>query len=129
MALIFYPQEDEIESGSLDQKLEILLGSAERYRVIVLDVPGGALPAAGEPRKKQVPRDMRHAWHWDGLASVLREIRELPESTPSGRLAKAMKLEKLAEVYEILRGAKMPRLEAVRLALVNESAQLRRVSV
>ena len=41
------------------------------------------------------------------------------------KLAKADHLKKLAEVYEVLRAARMPKLEAVRLALMNESMQLR----
>jgi hypothetical protein len=33
----------------------------------------------------------------------------------------------LASVYEVLRAARMPKLEAVRMALMNEATQLRSV--
>ncbi len=36
-----------------------------------------------------------------------------------------MLLTKHADVYEVLRGAKMSKLEAVRLALISEAAQLK----
>ncbi|MDX1902219.1 MAG: hypothetical protein SFW66_09510 [Gammaproteobacteria bacterium] len=125
MSVIFYPHEDELETGSLDQRLEILLESAERYKAIVLDVSGKyAGGAVARDKKRVAPKDLAHAYNWEGIAQVLREIRELPESAPSLRVAKAMKLQKLAEVYEVLRGAKMSKLEAVRLALINEANQL-----
>jgi len=126
MAIIFYPQEDVIEVGSMDEKLEALLSAAERYRAIVLDAAQKYTAQQQAVTKKgMVPRDISSAFNWDALAAMLRQVRELPESAPSTRLSKAMKLEKLAEVYEVLRGAKMPRLEAVRLALMNEAGQLR----
>lgn len=126
MAVTFYPQDDELDSASVDQKLEIFLGSAERYKAAVLDTSikyGGA--ASGTVKGGAVPRDIPVSYNWDHLAGCLRQIRELPEGVPSDRLAKAMKLEKLAGIYEVLRGARMPKLEAVRLALVNEMTQLR----
>jgi hypothetical protein len=52
----------------------------------------------------------------------------LPEHNQASRLTKAGYLAKLAEVYEVLRGAKMPKLEAVRLALINEANQLKSAS-
>ncbi len=52
---------------------------------------------------------------------VLREVREMPEADRSARIAKADLLTKLAEIYEVLRAAKMPRLEAVRIALMSEA--------
>jgi len=126
MPVIFYPQEDEIELGSLDQKIEILQEAAERYKAIILDVSGKYVGgAARDVSKRLVPRDLGHAYNWEGVARILREVRELPESAPSLRLSKAMKMQKLADVYEILRGAKMSKLEAVRMALANEASQLK----
>lgn len=124
MPLIFYPHVDELESSTIDQKLEVLMEAAERYKAVVLDVKKNHEVVPTE-KKKMTPREMGHAFNWNDLAKVLREIRELPEGNPSSKLAKSDRLLKLASVYEVLRGAKMPKLEAVRLALVNEAGQLR----
>ncbi len=126
MAVIFYPHEDELESGSLDQKLDVLLESAQRYKAVVLDTSGQykqSITGTSEARRF-APKDIEYAWNWEGLAKVLREVRELPESSSSAKLAKGMKMHKLAEVYEVLRGARMPKLEAVRIALASEARQL-----
>lgn len=121
MPLIFYPHEGELESSNIDQKLEVLLESAERYKAVVLDAKNAE---AMDPTKRATPRMMAHSFNWDDIAGLLREIRELPESSPSSKVAKADKLTKLAAIYEVLRGAKMSKLEAVRLALINEASHL-----
>jgi len=118
--ILFYPQDDEMEAADADGKLEILLSSAERYKAFVLDAS-----SAHPVTEKKTPHDIPVAYNWDGLAALLRQIREMPESSPAARLAKAMKLEKLVTIYEVLRSAKMSKLEAVRLALMSECAQLR----
>ncbi len=128
MVLVFYPQDDELESAKLDEQLEIMQASAERFKAAVLDTAvkyGGTASTSG--RTGSVPREMSMAFNWEYLAMAMREVRELPEGAPSDRLVKAARLEKLAGIYEILRGARMPKLEAVRLALMNELTQLRAV--
>ncbi len=123
MTVTFYPHEDELTTSTTDQKLEVLLESAQRYKALVLD--SGIQMTEGATEKKRIsPRDMTHAYNWEEIATVLREIRDLPEGNPSARLNKSEKLKKLAEIYEVLRAAKMPKLEAVRIALMNESKQL-----
>lgn len=126
MTIIFYPQDDELESAGVDDRLGILLTSAERYKAAVLDtsIKYGGTPAGGS-KTGAVPRDIPMAFNWEYLARTLRQIRELPEGNPSDRLSKSAKLEKLVGIYEVLRGARMPKLEAVRLALMNELTQLR----
>ncbi len=128
MPMIFYPHEDELESSTIEQKLEVLMEAAERYKAIILDtskamMEGAAVPA-GE-KKRITPREIAHSYNWEDLARLLRQIREMPESSAAGKLAKSDRLTKLAGIYEVLRGAKMPKLEAVRLALINEAAQMR----
>lgn len=126
MAIIFYPHEDELESSTVVQRLEVLLESAERYKAIVLDLAGKGLEVVtgdGE-RKAGTPRDITHSYNWAEIARLLGDIRALPESSTASKLAKADRLAKLAEIYEVLRGAKMAKLEAVRLALINEAKQL-----
>lgn len=125
MAITFYPPLGEFESSALPQKLEVLLDSAQNYKAIILDLvaKGVDLPATG---KRISPRDLTHAYNWEEIAKALTEIRELSESTAANKLQKADYLSKLAEIYEVLRSAKMPKLEAVRIALMNEAAQLRR---
>jgi len=126
MPIIFYPQDDELESANTDERLEILLTSAERYKAAVLDtaVKYGGTSSTGA-KAGAVPRDIPMTFNWEYLSGLLRQIRELPEGAPSDRLAKAAKLEKLVGIYEVLRGARMPKLEAVRLALMNELTQIR----
>lgn len=128
MPLTFYPHEDDLESATLEEKLEVLFDASERYKAAVLDA--GAKPVetpavSSDNNHRAIPRDIPIAFNWEEIAKVLNEIRQLPEATPVNKNAKADKLMKLAEIYEVLRGAKMPKLEAVRIALVNEASQLR----
>lgn len=125
MALTFYPHSDDAQKGSLDQRIEILMEAAERYKAIVLDI--SIKPAATEVsnHKRMVPREQLAAYNWEEIARVLREIRDLPEINKIDKSKKGDLLGKLAEVYEVLRAAKMPKLEAVRLALISEANQLR----
>jgi hypothetical protein len=125
MTIIFYPQEDDLIGSNTDQKLEVLLESAQRFKAIILDAANKPLVNPTSQEKKRItPRDLTHVYNWEELAKLLREIRELPEGNPAAKMAKSLKLKKLAEVYEVLRGAKMAKLEAVRIALVNEANQL-----
>ena len=121
MTLIFYPHPDDAEKGTLDERVEGLMDAAERYRAAVLDV---ATKSDTTVKKIGLPRDQLYAFHWDEIARVLREIRELPEGNKDERARKAILLGKLAEIYEVLRASKMPKLEAVRLALIGEANQL-----
>lgn len=127
MPMTFYPHQDELESSTIDQKLEVLMESAERYKAVVLDVTKNPEVVTQETtaKKRTTPRDVVHAFNWEEIAKTLRQVRELPESSPSAKAAKADRLTKLAAIYEVLRGAKMSKLEAVRLALMNEANQLR----
>lgn len=124
MPITFYPHEGELSNSTIQTKLEVLLEAAERYKGIILDV-NTAKTAPAEGKKILTPRDMTAAFNWDEIAKLLKEIRELPEANPANKLSKADRLSKLAEIYEVLRAAKMPKLEAVRLALMNEANQLR----
>lgn len=122
----FYPHDEDM-SGTVQDKLDVLLDAAQRFRSAILEppaLPSVAVGAEQPARKRMVPRDVVSAYNWQELAKLLREIRELPENTPNSKALKGGHLKKLAEVYEILRGAKMPKLEAVRLALMNEASQL-----
>lgn len=120
MPLTFYPHPDDTQKGTVDERVEVLMDSAERYRAVVLEV------AKQETAMKKIglPKDQLAAYHWDEIAQVLREIRELPEGNKEERARKALLLGKLAEIYEVLRSAKMPKLEAVRLALISEAGHL-----
>ncbi len=127
MTITFYPHEDELENSSMQEKLEILLEAAERYKAIVLDIKN--IPKTEEnSKKRQTPREITAAYNWEEITKLLREIRELPEANPISKASKAQSLMKLAEIYEVLRGAKMPKLEAVRIALSTEANQLMRGS-
>lgn len=122
MTVNFYPHDDDIELGSLSDKLEVLMEAAERYKAAILDT---SMPLMDNDGKRRLtPREIRVAYNWQEIAKILREIREMPESSPTTKGAKAVHLTKLAEIYEVLRGAKMPKLEAVRIALLNEAKQL-----
>ena len=120
MSITFYPHVDDAGNGTLHDRIEVLSEAAARYKAAVLDMDGGKVG-----RHVELPKDIALSFNWDAIAAALREIREKPEGTKDDRLAKANYLEKLAEVYEALRGARMSKLEAVRLALMTESNQLR----
>jgi len=123
MAIRFYPHDEDMSSGSVRDKLDVLLDSAERYKAAMLDA--GAKPIDVDVRKRISPREFAFSYNWQELAKILHEIRDMQEISPNTKSLKAEMLTKLAEIYEVLRGAKMPKLEAVRLALLNEAGQLR----
>lgn len=118
----FYPYLEDVQKGTLEERIDVLMEAAERYKAIVLDE---SAKTAADPNKRLVPRDQIAAYNWEEIARVLREIRELPESNKIDKYRKGDLLAKLAEVYEVLRAAKMSKLEAVRLALISEANQLR----
>ena len=129
MAMVFYPNTEDTLKGSFEERIELLMEAAERYKAAVLDVSGKVdvpltPPPANGTVKRAVPRDLAHAYNWEAIAVLLREVRDLPEGNKVDKDHKGALLSKLAEVYEVLRGAKMSKLEAVRLALINESNQL-----
>lgn len=126
MPLIFYPYEDKINTSSLEERLEILQEAAEQYKAAALDAAQKNINIEdSSTRKRMLPRDISFAFNWEEISKLLRDIRELPEATSQNRLQKSEFMLKLAEVYEVLRAAKMPKLEAVRLALVNEANLLK----
>lgn len=125
MPISFYPYEEDLKkdiNSSIDDKIELLLEAAERYKAVVMDVKKAV---AAENKQGSIPGDLKVAYNWDGLAQVLREVRQMNEGSSNDKRLKSERLMKLAEVYEVLRAAKMQKLEAVRLALVNEANQLR----
>lgn len=126
MTMLFYPHEDDLDSSTLLEKTEVLLEAAGRYHAIVIDAAEKKVAEGAVTQKKQIiPRDLTAVFNWEEIAKLLREMKDLPESTQIHKLSKADHLMKLAEIYEVLRAAKMPKLEAVRLALVNEANQLK----
>lgn len=126
MVMTFYPHQEDLAASSVVDKLETLLEAAQRYKAIILDSAAKSVDGGlGETRVRATPREIEHAFNWDELAKLLREIRDMPEGTQTAKVTKSDRLIKLAEVYEVLRAAKMPKLEAVRLALMNEASHLK----
>lgn len=123
MPLTFYPHADDVHRGTLQDRIETLMEAAERYKAVILDAT--AADKAVDPKKRSVPRDQLVAFNWEEIAAVFKEIREMPEANKADKNKKADLLTKLSEVYEVLRAAKMSKLEAVRLALISEAQQLR----
>lgn len=123
MALTFYPHSDDLQKGSLGEKIDILMEAAERYKAIILETI--STPEVSNEYKRMMPRDQKAAYNWEEIARTLHEIRELSEANKIDKVKKGNLLAKLAEVYEVLRAAKMSKLEAVRLALISEANQLR----
>ena len=123
MSIMFYPHIEDSRRGTLEERIELLMEAAERYKAVVMEdrKPAAELP---DPHYRMAPHDIAVAYNWDEIANVLRTIRELPEGGKLDKERKAALLNKLAEVYESLRAAKMPKLEAVRLALMSEAKQL-----
>lgn len=122
MSINFYPHDEDIQSGSLDQKLEMLKEAAERFKAAVLDA--STMPTSEEGSKRMTPREIKVSFNWQEIAHLLRLIHEMPESNQSSKVTKARSLTQMAEVYEILRSARMAKLEAVRAALISEASRL-----
>jgi hypothetical protein len=125
MALIFYPAIDDADRGTLQERIERLAESAERYKAVILDEASKPVVSAETAKRLSVPRDQAAAYNWDEISRVLRLVREMPEGSRQDKFMKGEMLTKLAEIYEVLRAAKMSKLEAVRLALISEANQLK----
>lgn len=119
MPLLFYPNLEDAEKGTLEQRIEVLMDAAEKYKAIVLD------EASKEKRMVNVPKEQLASYNWEEIAKVLKIVREIQEANRTEKARKSMLLGKLAEVYEVLRAAKMSKLEAVRIALISESNNLK----
>lgn len=121
MSLNFIPHPDDTHKGTLLERIDVLMEGAERYKAIILEM-------SNKPEelnaKNITPADIKCAYNWEAIGELLREIRVLPEGNTIDKSKKSHCLKKLAEVYEVLRGAKMSKLESVRLALINEANQL-----
>ena len=130
MPLIFYPSQDDVDKGSLAERIDVLMDAAERFKAVTLDPAASKIEVSEEERRRgMIPRDHTASFNWEEIAKVLRRVRELPETTKSDKIKKAELVTKLAEVYEVLRGAKMSKLEAVRIALISEAKQLRNSAI
>jgi hypothetical protein len=123
MSVIFYPHDDDVAVGSVSERLEILMEGAERFKAAVLDA-GTTIIVDKDAKKSITPKEITLAFNWQEISRIMREIRELPESSQTTKVTKAERLRRLSEIYEVLRAAKMPKLEAVRIALMNECNQL-----
>lgn len=121
MGLLFYPHEDDIQNETYEDRIGVLLDAAESYKAAVLEIKASQ---GHDPDKLMSPGQMEYAFNWPEIAAVLQEVRDLPEANERDKKKKAELLIKLAEVYEVLRGAKMSKLEAVRMGLVNEAKLL-----
>lgn len=117
----FYPSLEDAQKGGLSERIDVLMEGAERFKSVVLDE---AKKAASDTSKPVTPKEQPFAYNWEEIASVLSSIRNMPEGSKIEKMQKANLLTKLAEVYEVLRAAKMSKLEAVRLALISEANQL-----
>lgn len=126
MPIIFYPHLEDINTGTLTERIETLMEAALHYKAIILDESQKAIAANGnDPNRHATPRELTNAYNWDEISSILHQVRDLPEGNKEDKTKKYNHLTKLAEIYEILRAAKMPKLEAVRLALINEASHLK----
>jgi len=120
MPLTFYPHLEDAQRGSLEDRTEVLMAAAEHFKAVVLDEAGKSAVEI----KRSTPREQTAAYNWEEIARVLREVRELHEVTKPEKSRKAILLRKLSDVYEVLRAAKMSKLEAVRIALISEATHL-----
>lgn len=98
MPVTFYPHEDDLTSSTLQERVEVLLEAAERYKAVIMEASAKPAPAAPDEnggRKRLSPRDIAAVFNWEEIARLLREIREMPESNQAHKLAKADQLTKL----------------------------------
>lgn len=121
MALTFYPPVDDTNLGTLDERIEHLMDSAQLFKAAVLD----SAPPDAFLKPVMIPRDQKVSFNWEEMVMVLRLVREHAEASRNDRARKAELLTKLSGIYEVLRAARMPKLEAVRLALITEANHLR----
>lgn len=127
MSVKFYPSIEDAASShnlnySLEDRIELLSNAAEKFKAEVMDAP--ARPVLEDDREF-APKDIPVAFNWSEIAKMLVNVRDLPESDDKAKHYKAHMLKKLAEIYEVLRAARMSKLEAVRLALITEANQLK----
>ena len=127
MSVKFHPSLEDAAGShnlnySLEDRIELLASAAEKYKAEVMDMP--ARPVLEDDREF-APKDIPVAFNWGEMASMLVDVRDLPEGDEEARHHKSHMLKKLAEIYEVLRAARMSKLEAVRLALITEANQLK----
>ena len=95
MPLVFYPHADDTQKGSLEERIEVLMEGAERYKAAVLDVAAPAAVTEETAKKRMTPREQAVAYNWEEVARVLREIRDLPEATIPNKARKDRKSTRL----------------------------------
>jgi len=114
---MFYPAEGDISSGDLTERIEEMLGSAQQFRAVILDKTHSSTAATttGFFLKFNVkkPCDIEEAFNWDELSRLLREIKELDELSQEHKTEKVQHLNQMVEIYEVLKGAKKPKLADV----------------
>ena len=69
MPLNFYPHTEDLESGSLQEKLALLMDAAERYKAIVLETT--VKPSEENNKRRQSPRDLTVSYNWNEISRVL----------------------------------------------------------
>lgn len=126
MSLIFYPTSNKVNQGSLEERLDCLKAGASEFKEITINTTPELLQKTHHVR---TPREQKVAYNWDAISKVLREIRALTENVEAEKEKKATLLLTLADIYAILRDARMSKLEAVRVALKSEAMQLHKMQV
>jgi hypothetical protein len=122
MALIFYPSDDrcvDFNKMSYRDRIATVRESAERYRDHIL-----AQIKEQNSISCARPSLLQAAYNWDIIATLINEVRQMPEATELNKAGKAGYLKELAEVYATLRSARMPKLEITRLELCQEAEKL-----
>lgn len=123
MSLVFHPTSNKLNQGTLEERLDCLKKGASEFKEITNNTMPELLQKNHHAR---VPREQICAFNWDAIAKLLREIRALSENLTSEKEKKAKLLLMLAEIYAILRDARMNKLEAVHVALKSEAMQLQK---
>ncbi len=114
MAISFMPKSDACK-GDLTQRLALIMDAALQYKTLM---------GQAEESLKKTPGDIKISFNWVLMGKLFKEIQELPENSAESKFVKVKQIKRLIDVYEVLRQAKMAKLESVKTLLLSEIRQL-----
>lgn len=125
MTTVFYPNVgDGLESKSrfaLIDRLEFLAEAVEEYKAVVFGGREGNTRGMAD-----LPNTQLIAFNWEAMSAILQEVQALPENSKNAKNDKAIYLESIIEMYEVLRGTGMSDLNIIIKQLRDELTRLHR---
>lgn len=125
MTIVFYPNVgDGLENNGrfpLIDRIEFLAEAAEEYKAIVF---GGREDKSAHTTA--LPNKQPIAFNWAVMAAILQEVQDLSENSKSAKNDKVLYLQRIIDLYEVLRGAGMVDLNIIIKQLRDEITRLQR---